>query len=235
MAPDLCMTVGSSSYVTGLFLVPVAAARAVVPDDYFTVAEVFPGRAVFFIGSGEFRDSDIGPYNELYIGFYTENRERGPSSNMARNAAELVRNRSRMFMWKNWLSSGTALERMDEAGAELFRLGDVRREDHDGRVTMSMEHDTEGAIRYTVPHQSRHTKRGFSLTKTHYGRLHGVPSRLQLDLDIEHMVTHPRLGELDMQGAVAEECAALGVLDAKPLASVWIEEMGFDMHKPVAL
>ncbi len=61
--------------MTGLFQVPLDAARSMVPDDYFRVAEVFPDKAVFFVGTGDFRNCDIGPYREMYLGFYTENRE----------------------------------------------------------------------------------------------------------------------------------------------------------------
>ena len=59
------MTVGSASYMTGLFRVPLEVARGLVPDSYFTVAEIFPDEAVFFVGTGEFREAGIGPYKEL--------------------------------------------------------------------------------------------------------------------------------------------------------------------------
>ncbi len=232
--PEICMTVGSSSYMTGLFLVSIRAARAMVQDDYFTVAEVLPGKAMLFVGSGEFRSSDIGPYREMYVGFYTENRERGKGSGLLYNVMELMKNESKMFMWKNWLSSQVAMDRMDRAGAEIFRRGELERTDRGNHVTLAMKHDTEGSIQFTVPKESRHAKDNFSLHKTHYGRLHGMPSKCQLDLNIKHMSTSPMAGELSMQGKVADECRALGI-PKRPIASVWIEEMNFQMHKPVTL
>jgi len=234
MEPEICMTVGSSSYMTGLFFVSSRAARALVPDDYFTVAEVLPGKAVLFVGSGEFRSSDIGPYREMYVGFYTENRERRGRSSVFSNVMELMQNESKMFMWKNWLSSDVAMQRMDRAGAQIFRRGELERLDHGKDVTLAMRHTSEGSIQFRVPKHSRYTKHNFCLHKTHYGRLHGVPSKCQLDLNIKHMTTSPMQGELSMQGQVADECRALGI-SQKPIASVWIEEMSFTMHRPVAL
>jgi hypothetical protein len=220
--------------VTGLYFVSSRAAQAMVNDDYFRVAEIFPGKAVLFVGAGEFRKCDIGPYRELYMGFYTENRERGMKPGLFTNVMELLRNRSKMLMWRNWLSSKVAMRRMERAGAPIFRMGDVQRADTATHVTLSMQHPSEGSVRFTVPKQSRHVKEGFSLHKTHYGRLHGRPSRAQLDLHVDRMTTSPRCGELELGGQLAEDCRMLGV-PKKPLASVWIEEMRFVIRKPVAL
>jgi len=229
-----CLSVGSSSYTTGIFTVPIAAARSVVPDDYFTVAEVLPGEAVFFVGTGEFRVADIGPYKEMYIGFYTENRQRPGRPTQEENLAELTQNTSKMYMWKNWVTTSVALERMIEAGSTVFRVGAIDREDLERETRFSMNHESEGRIRFTVPRESDHVESDFSMTRTHYGRLHGVPSRVDLDLNIERMVTSPAMGQLEMEGPVAEACAELGV-PKQPLVSIWIGEMNFKMTKPMLL
>lgn len=231
---EICLNVASSSYVTALYFVSSRAAQAMVKDDYFRVAEVFPGKAVLFVGAGEFRKCDIGPYRELYMGFYTQNREQDAKPTLLTNVMELLRNQSKMLMWRNWLSSDVAMKRMERAGATIFRKGDVQREDTAEQVTLSMRHPTEGAVRITAPKQSRYAKEGLTLHKTHYGRLHGRPARAQLDLHIDRMTTSPLLGELELTGQLAEDCRALGV-PKKPLASVWIEEMRFVIRKPVAL
>jgi hypothetical protein len=205
-----------------------------VPDDYFQVAEIFPGKAVFFIGTGEFRDSDIGAYREMYVGFYTENRETKKKPSRISNAIEVLRNQSKMYMWKNWVTTTAATDKMDVAGSTIFRLGKIDREERDGNMVFSMTHDNEGSIEFAVPKESKSVKSDFSMTRTHYGRLHGEPSRCQLDLDIKRMATSPREGELRLEGKIAEECAVLGI-PKKPLVSIWIDEMGFKMHKPLML
>ena len=159
----MSLNVASSSYVTALYFVSSRAAQAMVNDDYFRVAEIVPGKAVLFVGAGEFRKCDIGPYRELYMGFYTENRERDRKPTLFTNVMELLRNQSKMLMWRNWLSSEVAMKRMERAGAPIFRMGDVQRDDTKERVTLSMQHPTEGSVRITAPKQSRYAKEGFSL------------------------------------------------------------------------
>jgi hypothetical protein len=229
-----CLTVESSSYTTGLFRVPLAAARSAIPDDYFTVAEIFPDEAVFFIGTGEFRKADLGPYKEMYIGFYTENRQQATRPTQEDNLAEFSANESKMYMWKNWLTTTDANDRMKAAGSKVFRVGAIDRIDAGNATTFAMEHPSEGSIRFTAPREGGIDQSDFSMTRTHYGRLHGEPSRLALDLNIDTMVTVPGQGELVMEGRVADACAPLEIPD-QPLVSIWIEEMNFKMGKPVLL
>lgn len=229
-----CLTVASSSYATGLFLVPIDAARSVVPDDYFRVAEVFPDKAVFFIGTGEFRKSELGPYREMYVGFYTENREGGEAATLESNRAEFDRNESKMYMWKNWLNKDAAVERMDAAGSRVFRRGEVELDASADAAVFSMRHASEGGIRFTTPTRSDLVQSDFPMKRTHYGRLHDVPSRCQLDLRIETMATSPGQGELVLEGEIARECEPLE-LSEQPIVSIWIEEMSFTMNKPLVL
>ncbi|MAE94066.1 MAG: hypothetical protein CL910_05345 [Deltaproteobacteria bacterium] len=234
MFTRVCMSVGSATYTTGLYQVPLDAARSMVPDDYFRVAEVFPDKAVFFIGTGEFRQCALGPYREMYLGFYTENREREEAATLDSNLEEFSRNESRMYMWKNWVTTSAALDRMHVAGSTVFRRGEIDRHDEATHTTFSMSHPEEGKIRFSTPRASEHVASHQRMKRVHYGRLHGEPSRCTLDLDIDDMVTSPGQGSLELEGRVAEECAILGPLD-QPLVAIWIGEMRFDMHKPLLL
>jgi hypothetical protein len=229
-----CLSVASSSYTTALYRVPLEAARNAVPDDYFGVAEIFPGEAVFFIGTGEFRKADLGPYMEMYIGFYTENRQRPTRPTQEDNLAEFSANESKMYMWKNWLTTTDANDRMKVAGSTVFRVGAIERLDEEKQTTFAMEHPTEGRIRFTTPTEGGLVGSDLVLQRTHYGRLHGVPSRLALDLNVDTMLTIPGQGKLVLEGEIADDCAPLEIPD-QPLVSIWIEEMNFKMGKPVLL
>jgi len=228
------MHVGSASYMTGLFQVPLGAARKLVPDAYFRVAEIFPDQAVFFVGTGEFEDCPIGPYREMYLGFYTENREDNPEPSIEDNFQEFTRNESKMYMWKNWVTTSAALDKMDRAGSTIFRKGDIERTETATSVCFQMRHPTEGAIRFTAPKSGGQVTTDFNMKRTHYGRLHDEPSRCLLDLNIETMVTGLAEGQLELSGQVADSCADLGSLE-KPLVAIWIDEMQFDMHKATRL
>ena len=229
-----CLSVGSSSYSTALFNVPIEAARSVVPDDYFTVAEILPGEASFFVGTGEFRQADLGPYKEMYVGFYTENREESTQPTREQNFEEFTRQESKMYMWKNWLTTATAQDKMDGIGSTVFRRGEIERQDRPAETAFVMQHESEGSIELAVPVESDHLQSAFAMSRTHYGRLKDVPSRVQLDLEIETMVTTPGQGELKLNGAIASECAPLG-LPKQPLVSIWIPEMNFRIGKPLLL
>lgn len=229
-----CLSVASSSYTTALFTVPLDVARSVVPDDYFTVAEILPGEAIFFVGTGEFRKADLGPYKEMYVGFYTENRQGAARPTREDNFEEFTKNESKMYMWKNWVTTPAAVEKMDEVGSTLFRRGEIDRHDFEHQTRFAMRHESEGSIQLVVPRENDHVQSTFSMSRTHYGRLHGEPSRVQLDLNIDEMVTSPGQGELTMDGPIANECAPLGV-PKQPLVSIWIEEMNFKMGKPLRL
>ncbi|MEE3328934.1 MAG: hypothetical protein VX252_16460 [Myxococcota bacterium] len=228
------MTVGSACYMSGLFRVPLEAARRLMPDTYFRVAEIFPDEAVFFVGTGDFQDCPIGPYREMYLGFYTENREHKTSATVEENLAEFTRNESKMYMWKNWVTTDAAMEKMDRAGSTVFRRGEIERSQTGSDTTFIMSHPNEGGIRFTAPRYSEQSQTDFNMQRTHYGRLHDIPSRCLLDLNLKTMMTSLGQGHLELTGPLAEDCADLGPLHT-PMVAIWIDEMDFDMHKAVQL
>ena len=66
-------------------------------------------------------------------------------------------------MWKNWVSSTAAMEKMDRAGSTIFRLGKVEREDLEKETVFSMDHEDDGSIQFSVPRESRSVKSDFEL------------------------------------------------------------------------
>ena len=71
MFSRICLNVQSSSYMTALWTVPLDAARNIVPDDYFTVAEIFPGQAfgevAFLDGSDRTADATALESSKLLV------------------------------------------------------------------------------------------------------------------------------------------------------------------------
>jgi hypothetical protein len=132
------------------------------------------------------------------------------------------------------VTTDAALEKMDRAGSTVFRRGEIERTDLPGQTCFEMNHADEGTVRFTVPTRSAQVQRNFSMERTHYGRLHGAPSRCLLELEIEEMVTTLGQGELVLEGLIAEESAPLD-LPAQPMVAIWIAEMSFDMHKALRL
>ncbi len=57
--------------ITAMFVVPTAAVRRLVTHPGVHVAEIVPGRAVCVLAGVEYRENDLGRYNEVAITFFT--------------------------------------------------------------------------------------------------------------------------------------------------------------------
>lgn len=66
---SLPVWVRDASVTFASFSVPTRAAKAVIGNPRVELAEVFPGRAMASIAAIEYRENDLGQYNELAIAF----------------------------------------------------------------------------------------------------------------------------------------------------------------------
>src|SRR3990172_7079879 len=72
---SLPVEVRDASSGAATFLVPARAARRFLPGRVLEIAEVLPGRTLLSLAVIEYRDNDLGRYNEVSITFFV--RERG--------------------------------------------------------------------------------------------------------------------------------------------------------------
>jgi hypothetical protein len=75
---ELPVFVRDASSGAATYLVSSAAARRLLPCDDFELAEVLPGRALASLAIIDYRDNDLGDYNEISVAFFV--RPRGSSS-----------------------------------------------------------------------------------------------------------------------------------------------------------
>src|SRR5262245_50312182 len=75
------------------YLVSSAAARRLLPGPELDVIELLPGRALFSIAAIDYRDNDLGDYNEVSLALFV--RERGAPAGVPYAGAvlDLARNR----------------------------------------------------------------------------------------------------------------------------------------------
>jgi len=59
---------------TATWLVPTRAAEALLPGPDLEIAEVLPGRGLLSIACIDYRDNDLGDYNEVSIAFFVRRR-----------------------------------------------------------------------------------------------------------------------------------------------------------------
>src|SRR5207249_3713591 len=70
------------------YLVPSAAARRLLPGPELDVVELLPGRALFSIAAIDYRDNDLGDYNEVSLALFV--RRRGERASVPYVGAALV-------------------------------------------------------------------------------------------------------------------------------------------------
>jgi len=87
---ELPVVVRDASSASATYVVSARAARAMLPDD-LVPAEIAPGRALFSIAAIEYRDNDLGDYNEISLAFFVRERNARPLSSRLRNASAFFR------------------------------------------------------------------------------------------------------------------------------------------------
>jgi len=68
------VVVRDASVAMATYVVPKIAAQRLIPGDEFEVAEIWPGRALFTLGAIDYRDNDLGDYNEVSMLFFVRRR-----------------------------------------------------------------------------------------------------------------------------------------------------------------
>ena len=94
------VVVRDAASAAATYLVPTAAARRLLPSPALDVVELLPGRALFSIACIDYRDNDLGDYNEVSLAFFV--RERGAPAGVPYlgTVVDFVRNRVATWIWK---------------------------------------------------------------------------------------------------------------------------------------
>ena len=75
---SLPVEVRDASSGNAMYLVDAAAAQALIPGDAFQVVESAPGQTQLLLGIIDYRDNDLGDYNEVAIIFFVHPRGGSP-------------------------------------------------------------------------------------------------------------------------------------------------------------
>jgi hypothetical protein len=197
------------------FLVSAAAARPLLPGPEIEIAEVLPGRALCSIAAIDYRDNDLGDYNEVSIAFFVV-----PYLGAA---LDLVRSRL-----------GTTIRHLPvdqsftcEAGCTIWGFPKtVQRIDFDTgaqRATCTLFQDGRHALTLSLPRGGSRTLSDTRMTT--YTRIQGIPHRTAFTSGAEGFGV--RLGGAEIvlgSGPIAEELRSLG-LPRRALMTTWMERM----------
>jgi hypothetical protein len=185
------------------FLVSAAAARPLLPGPEIEIAEVLPGRALCSIAAIDYRDNDLGDYNEVSIAFF--------GSRLGTTIRHLPVDQSFTC----------------EAGCTIWGFPKtVQRIDFDTgaqRATCTLFQDGRHALTLSLPRGGSRTLSDTRMTT--YTRIQGIPHRTAFTSGAEGFGV--RLGGAEIvlgSGPIAEELRSLG-LPRRALMTTWMERM----------
>ena len=94
------VVVRDAASAAATYLVPSTAARRLLPGPELDVVEVLPGRALFGIAAIDYRDNDLGDYNEVSLALFVRPRGARAGVPYLGTALDFVRNRVATYIWK---------------------------------------------------------------------------------------------------------------------------------------
>jgi hypothetical protein len=94
------VVVRDATSAAATYLVDAAAARRLLPGPELDVVELLPGRALFSIACIQYRDNDLGDYNEVSLAFFVRPRDEPGGLPWLGAAVDLVRSRLATWIWK---------------------------------------------------------------------------------------------------------------------------------------
>ena len=94
------VTVRDASSAAATYLVHTEAVRRLLPGPEIEPVELLPGKALFSIAAIDYRDNDLGDYNEISLAFFV--RERGAPRGVPYlgTLIDFFRSRVATYIWK---------------------------------------------------------------------------------------------------------------------------------------
>jgi hypothetical protein len=227
----LPVVVRDASSATATYLVPARAAQALVGGDDLAVAEVAPGRTLFTVGVIDYRDNDLGDYNEVSIVFFVHPRKRGHLPGRLANVGAFFRSRLPTYIHRLPVNQSftCAAGRGIWGFPKTIEQIDFERTDSRVRCTLIMN----GQHVLTLGMARGGRTRIPDAEMVTYSRIDGVTHGTRFVSGAEGVGIHLGAGELELGShPVAHELRSLG-LPRRPLMGVWMEHMHGRFESPV--
>ncbi len=212
------------------FLVSSAAARTMLPDA-FDPAELLPGRALLSVAVIDYRDNDLGDYNEVSIAFFV--RPAGSGHGRLANARAMLRGGLPTYI--HWLPVDQAFTQ--EAGHQIWGFPKtVERIDfryETDRARCRLEADGAHVLTLSLPRGGQRRMPDAALCT--YTLIHGVAHRTAFVSGAEGFGIRRGGCQLELGGhPYSEGLRRLG-LPKRPLMCTWMEHMHGRFEAPEKL
>jgi hypothetical protein len=205
------------------FLVPSRAAQRLLPSDDFRVAEVLPGRGLLSVAIIDYKENDLGDYNEVSVALFVRPRGAPTGLPWLGAAVDMARGRLGTFILHLPVDQGFTCE----AGCRIWGFPKtVQRIDFDygqSRVRCRLDFDGEHALGLALPRGG--SRRIPERSMSGYTLIEGVPHRVPFTSGAEGFGVQLGGAELELgSGPIADELRGLG-LPRRALMTTWMERM----------
>jgi Acetoacetate decarboxylase (ADC) len=204
--------VRDASSGNAMFMVPAAAAQRLV-GDAFEVVEMVPGQAQLILGFVDYRDNDLGDYNEVMIIFMVRPKA-DPSASEG------------TFIYKLPVNQSFTCE----AGRKIWgfpkSVDEIDIDYRDDRVTCKLVMEKQHVFTLTIPRGAAESSETPEMKMTTYTYLDG-PTIVPFTTGGKGTVVTSGAEGVELtlgSHPIAKELRALG-LPAPPFMSTWMEHM----------
>lgn len=197
-----------------MYLVPAEAAQKLLPGDAYEVLEVAPGQAQLILGIIDYRDNDLGDYNEMAIIFLVKPRGAGADA-------------AGTFIYKLPVNQAFTCE----AGCTIWGFPkSVEKIDMtytEATVSGRLEMDGQHVFTLTVPRGQAESPAGDETQTPTYTYIAGTPHATAFSTGGANALNAGGEGVVLELGdhPLAGELRGLGLEGAQPVMSVWNEHM----------
>lgn len=230
---DLPVVVRDASNASATFLVPSAAAQRWVPDGAFEVAEILPGQGMLSIAAIDYRDNDLGDYDEVSIALFVRARGAKRGLPVLSTFADFLQGKLGTYIHRLPVNQSFTCE----AGKTIWgfpkTVEEIALEARGDRISCRLAVDGVHALTISFPRGGTRTMPERELIS--YTYLHGVPHCTRAMMGGEGFAM--RLGGAEIvlgSHTLSNELRLLG-LPRRALFTTWTEHMHARFEGPEKL
>lgn len=211
------------------FLVSATAARRLVPDA-FELAEFLPGRALCTLVLVDYRDNDLGDYDEMAVGFMVRPKGVRPAVPWLGTWADMVKGRLASHITHMPVDQSFTRDAGEMIWGYPKTVQQIDIEYRDDSVRGRLVYDGEHAFTLTVPRGGDRSIPDGEITTLSI--IEGVPHSTVAQQRMDGMGMKFGGAEVELgSGRIAEELRSLG-LPKRALMTTWTEHMSARFGPP---
>ena len=225
--------VRDASAATASYLVDADVARGFLPGSELDVLELLPGRAVLSVGCIDYRDNDLGDYNEISIAFFVRERSESKGFPVLGPIRDVVSGNVATYIHRLPVNQAFTCE----AGCRIWGFPKVVNEieirSESGRVVCDWSIEGRPVFRFSTPRSGKRTLPDRTLVT--YTHIEGVPHKTAFSSGSEGAGFGLGGAEIELGShPIADEFRVLG-LPKRALMTVWMEHMHGRFEAPQKL